>query len=132
MKRYRLQLHAHPGGEWVLYEEIAELETEIAGLRREFACQSRMQREMARLRADLADAKRALALETAWADVQNRLRVIPDDFVPIAAYTNEQEIVVLGDPRGEAHNCDIMGCGVLGHVVARVPHPFAEKGQDDE
>ena len=132
MKRYRLQLHAHPGGEWVLHEEVADLETEIAGLRREFACQSRMQREMARLRADLADAKRALPVETAWADVQTRLRGIPDDFVPITAYTDGQEIVILGsppdedrDPHGAKHDCDAMGCGSLGHVVGRFPHPFA-------
>jgi len=123
MKRYRLQLHAHTAGEWVLHEEVADLETEIAGLRQEFACQSRMQLEMARLRADLAAAKRALPVEAAWADVQTRLRVIPDDFVPIAAYTDEQEIVVLGDPRGEVHDCDVLGCGSLGHVVARIPYP---------
>ncbi len=90
----------------------------------------RQQREMARLRADFADAKRALPVEMAFADMQTRLREIPEDFVPITAYTDGEEIVVLGnppdedrDPRGEIHDCDAMGCGSLGHVVARIPYP---------
>ena len=49
---------------------------------------SRQQTEMARLRRDLADAKRALPVERAFIDVQSRLRCLPGDFLPVAAYTD--------------------------------------------
>jgi hypothetical protein len=52
---------------------------------------------------------------------------IPNGFYPIAAYTNGYEIVVIGLPEHLpeehplAHNCDVMGCGSLDHVVTRIP-----------
>jgi len=50
---------------------------------------------------------------------------IPKGAKLIEAYETKTEYVIMGDPSGEeeespnAHNCDLMGCGSLGHVVAR-------------
>jgi hypothetical protein len=93
---------------------------------------ARQQREMACLRSELADAKRALPVERAFSDVQSRLRRLPEGFLPMAAFTDGQEIVIEGDPPDEEsdahceyHNCDVMGCG-LAHVILRTGHPFAK------
>jgi len=48
-------------------------------------------------------------------------------FWRIEAYTNGNQIVVLGDPPileeddPLSHNCDEMGCSSVEHVVARIP-----------
>jgi hypothetical protein len=92
---------------------------------------ARQQREIARLRAELAEAKRALPIEREYDAVLARLQCMPEGWVPVAAFTDGQEIVVIGypldeeaDPTGELHDCDVMGCGV-DHVLVRVAHPFA-------
>ena len=50
---------------------------------------------------------------------------VPDGYQEVEAWTNDKEVVVLGDPPDEdehpnAHNCDQMGRGSFGpHVIAR-------------
>ena len=38
------------------------------------------------------------------------------------AFLGSTEIVLLGNPHGDgdAHNCDLMGCGTASHVIFRV------------
>jgi hypothetical protein len=91
---------------------------------------ARQQREIARLRAELAEAKRALPVEREYDAVLARLHHIPDGCVPVAAFTDGREIIVVGDPTCELHDCDVMGCGV-DHVLVRVTHPFALVANDD-
>ncbi len=93
---------------------------------------AQQQREMARLRRDLADAKRALPLSQDYDKMEMRLRCLPEGFLPMVAYTDGQHIIILGeppgedvDPQGERHNCAVMGCSVE-HVLARLPHPYAD------
>jgi len=92
---------------------------------------SRQQREIANVRAELADAKRALPAEREYAAVRARLRCIPTGWMPVAAFTDGREIVIVGeppdeeaDPHGDLHDCDVMGCRI-DHVIVRVAHPFA-------
>lgn len=57
----------------------------------------------------------------------------PDGYVKVEAWTNDKEIVVLGEPPHEEtdpecrnHHCDDNGCSAFGpHVIARITHPFA-------
>lgn len=41
------------------------------------------------------------------------------------AYMTDTEVVIVGHPLmdDESHNCDMMGCSSVSHVVARVPRP---------
>jgi hypothetical protein len=52
----------------------------------------------------------------------------PSGYWEIEAYTNGNQIVILGIPPEDEemnnppfHNCDQMGCGTFDHVVARIP-----------
>jgi hypothetical protein len=51
---------------------------------------------------------------------------IPEGYVECRAWYNGKEVVVLYDDLGECpdedsgHNCDLMGCGSLSHVVGRL------------
>jgi hypothetical protein len=75
---------------------------------------------------------------------------VPKDCIPegarlVEAYETATEVVVCGDPPPEpegldeeqyvayyqtAHNCDLMGCGTLSHVVYRFRKGEAEKAFD--
>ena len=49
---------------------------------------------------------------------------VPKGFKKIEAYTDYKTVVIMGDPYlldGDNHNCDAMGCGSMGHVMARMP-----------
>jgi hypothetical protein len=51
-------------------------------------------------------------------------RRTPKGFKKIEAYTDYKIVVIMGDPYvldGDNHNCDAMGCGSMGHVMARLP-----------
>ena len=47
--------------------------------------------------------------------------VIPDGAIFREAYETKKEVIVIGEPRDEAHNCDEMGCSTLNHVLYRFP-----------
>lgn len=53
---------------------------------------------------------------------------IPENALLCEAYVCNKELIVLGDPDWNGrdgdesgHNCDLMGCGSLSHVVLRLP-----------
>jgi hypothetical protein len=49
---------------------------------------------------------------------------VPKGFKKIEAYTDYKTVVIMGDLYvldGDSHNCDAMGCGSVGHVMARLP-----------
>ena len=116
--------------EKALRKEAVEAKKAIVGENQDEL--QRLQRLMAELRKELADAKRALPMERAYLDVIDRHRNTPDGFLSVAAYTDGREVVVLGDPpdeeidpSGDLHDCDVMGCSSVAHVLLRVRHPEA-------
>ena len=59
-----------------------------------------------------------------------KLDGVPEGFMPVEAWTNGAELVVLGFPPPEdmpeeeaysLHNCDDMGCCTFSHVIFRCP-----------
>ncbi|MGC4033661.1 MAG: hypothetical protein QM754_18405 [Tepidisphaeraceae bacterium] len=83
-------------------------------------------REEAIARAEQADAAR-LAAEKRLAELQHRVRV-PDGAKCADAWVHNGELIVCGDPHdsedvddADAHNCDMMGCTSVSHVVIREP-----------
>ena len=51
------------------------------------------------------------------------MRFIPEGYTPIEAYENGEEIIILGTPEDESHNCDDMGCGTC-HITYRIYKPL--------
>jgi hypothetical protein len=67
----------------------------------------------------LAEAIRALPITQAWKDIQRSIANITAGWLPVPAFRNGNEVVVLGSPSEcDDHDCDIMGCG-FDHVLAR-------------
>jgi hypothetical protein len=62
-----------------------------------------------------------------WCEVRVRKDLIPKGSVLVEAYLTEREIIVMGQPKDDDHNCDAMGCGTLSHVLYRLP--LSSKGQ---
>jgi hypothetical protein len=60
-----------------------------------------------------------------WSEVRVRKDLIPKGAKLVEAYLTEREVIVMGWPKedDETHNCDVMGCGTLSHVIYRLPLP---------
>lgn len=89
-------------------------------------------RQMARLRKELATAKRMLERIPDWERLGADIANTPDGYRPVTAYTDGNEIVVLGNPPddnddGTLHDCDLMGCSSVSHVIARVTLPTKQE-----
>lgn len=46
---------------------------------------------------------------------------IPNGAIFREAFETEDEVIVIGEPQDEYHNCDEMGCSTLSHVLYRFP-----------
>jgi len=47
-------------------------------------------------------------------------------------YETDNEIVILGEPLNNEHDCDVMGCSTCFHVRYRFPKPKQPEEQGDE
>ena len=89
------------------------------------------------IEAALRDAARVPEEQVAslrrWMKSQRRADDCPAGYEPVQAYTNGKEIVVIGQPEHDDHNCDAMGCG-QNHVIARIalaqPTPARGEGEN--
>lgn len=51
--------------------------------------------------------------------VEIRKDLIPDGAKLVECYLAEKQVIVCGDPNDDSHNCDLMGCSTLNHVIHR-------------
>lgn len=63
-----------------------------------------------------------------WAEVRVRKDLIPKGARLVEACLTAREVIVMGWPKedDESHNCDVMGCGTLSHVLYRLPLPNSD------
>lgn len=65
-----------------------------------------------------------------WCEIRVRKDLIPQSSILVEAYLTKNEIVVIGEPKeDDDHNCDVMGCGTLSHVIYRFPLPVRRPEQ---
>ncbi len=95
---------------------------------------AQMNDEVNRLRAQVEDQRRAVVSKnTEIGDLKrglfsravDRLPLPEDPDAPkgyratLAYFNDDGEVVLLGSPETEAHNCDAMGCSSVSHVIGR-------------
>lgn len=76
-------------------------------------------RDEARREADEAN-QRADAAEKRLKELNYRLRV-PDGAVRADAWIYKGQLIVCGEPPDDRHDCDLMGCTSVSHVLIREP-----------
>ena len=50
-------------------------------------------------------------------------RRVPMGAERLSAYLYRGQVVIMGDPENEDHNCDAMGCSSVEHVIRRFEYP---------